>query len=232
MPYKRSYRRKRKSRKKKKNSLSKKVSKLSKFVYKTIEAKDQDFQNNFSTFNQLAWRSQALCKFNPIEIIPGTPINPNGPHNAQRIGNQITLSSSIRCSLYVEGLNTNDIIRVIAVQWGSKSLVSPTTDPTLFLQHSNTEFDCLTSPYKIGSTEKFRILKDITLTPSNTKTVILKTFHIKGYNNLITYPANVSAAASASPDQNSIVIYLYCNNDSLTVAPRATLSHRLKYRDA
>lgn len=232
MVYRKKYMKKRKTKKGKK-SLSKKLSKLSKFVYKTIEKKQVDFANIFLTFNNLAWRSQQLCKFDPIHISPGVPINPNGPHNAQRIGNSITLGPSIACALYIESLDTNDNIRIIAVQWASKnSIVQPLTDPELFLEDAGSNFQCLTSPYKIGSTEKYKILYDKLINPKYAKTTLLHKFKVRGYNNLITYSPNSLPQVAAAPVQNSIVLYLFCSNSSAAVAPIATLGHRMTFRDA
>lgn len=218
--------------KKKKKTLNAKVSKLTKFVYRTIEKKQIDFANIFLTFNDLSWRSQQLCKFDPISI-GGVPINPNGPHNSQRIGNQITLAPSIDCRLYITSLDTNDNIRIIAVQWASKNgVVNPNLDPDLFLQDTASIPTKLMSNYRIGSREKYKILYDRVINTKYAKTTLLHKFKVRGYNPVITYGANQTAAASQLPTENSIVLYLYCSNGSATVAPYAFLQHRLTYRDA
>lgn len=248
------FRRKRRSRRgrKKRNTLSKKVNKLSQFVYKTIEHKQATYVNsiangsNEGTITDTNWQFVELTRFRN---------NATGATNETRVGNDITLSS-IQFNLMFADWQASYVGRLIIVQYPNLTktinqsnmadvlefgLTDSSITPPVLEQH------LMVSPYKVGSEQSFKILKDIPIrlhngaasdaTPNGQSlkyNIKLSKKTCPKMQNVISFKADTPG--SVSPYKGNIVAYWRFSDLNTNVIgglqKECYFTYRISYRDS
>jgi len=196
-----------------------------------------DTNNNF---NDAQWSWVELTRMPP---------NPTGARNFDRVGNDITMSS-VSLNLMVEDWQPMYIGRLLIVQYPNKVDAPSAADLDLILEYGQPdgsatppvlESHVIQSPYRVGSTQKFRILRDVKIClPTGIKSSLLQyKFHLtpkgkKGFSPILSFEADDPSSESAY--KNNIFAYWRFTDHNTNIGPAikldCTFTHRMTYRDA
>lgn len=230
---------------KSRNTLSKKVSNLANFVYKTIEKKQitmvsdihDDANNNISDAN---WNYVELTRMGQ---------NPTGSRNNNRVGNDITMQS-INFTMMIEDWQPGYIGRLLIVQYSNKTTAPGGADLEQILEYGTTDASTtppvlephvIQSPYRVGSTLKYKVLRDIKIKlPIGIKAQLLS-YKItltpkgkRGFDPILSFEASLPNSESAY--KGNIYAYWRYTDHNINVGPAVTkeltFTHRMTYRDA